>query len=117
MANFTDIPRTKQTGRLVRVTDLHIVERHQAMAQGPHQSRHHRHTRDIAAPTRGLQVPPSTNVQVAQPKGIHSLEAIAGDLEGHDPLAPGPSRRRPHRHTRDIAVPPQGLQVLPPADV
>ena len=93
--------RTKQTGRLVRVTDLHVVERHQAMARGPSRRRRHRRTRDIAAPTRGPQVPPPTDVQVAHPEGVQSPEAPAGHPEGRDPLALGPSRRRPHRRTKD----------------
>ena len=80
--------QTKQTGRLMRVTNLYVVERHQAMARGPSRRRRHRRTRDIAAPMRGLQVPPPTDVQVAHPEGVQSPEALAGHPERHDPLAP-----------------------------
>ena len=55
------------------------------MARGPSRRRHHRRTRDIAAPPEGLQVPPPTDVQVAHPEGVQRLEATAGDLEGMTP--------------------------------
>ena len=92
-------------------------EGHDPLAPGSSGRRPHRWTRDIAAPTRGPEVPPRTDVQVAHPEGVQSLEATARDLEGHDPLALGPSRRRPHRRTRDIAAPTRGPQVPPLTDV
>ena len=45
-----DMARTKQTGRLARMTNLQQVERHQAMATTVRQRRRHRRTRDIAPP-------------------------------------------------------------------
>ena len=93
------------------------LEGHDPLAQGPSRRRPHRRTRDIAAPTRGPQVPPPTDVQVAHPKEVQSPKVTVGDLEGHDPLAQGPSWRRLHRCTRDIVAPTKGPQVPPPADV
>ena len=84
------------------------LEGRDPLALGPSRRRPHRRTRDIAAPTRGPQVPPTTDVQVAHPEGVQSPEATTADPEGHDPLAPSPSRRRPHRRTRDIAAPTRG---------
>ena len=117
MAIFIDMAWTKQTGRLVKVTDLHIVERHQAMVRGPSRHRHHRRTRYIAVHMRDPQVLPPIDVQVAHPEGVQSPEAPVGHPKGRDPLAPGPSRRRPHRRTKDIAASTRGPQVPPPTDV
>ena len=87
------------------------------LALGPSRRRPHRRTRDITAPTRGPQVPPPTNVKVVHSEGVQSPKATAADPEGRDPLAPGPSRRRPYRRTRDIAAPTRGPQVPPLTDV
>ena len=45
-----DMARTKQMGRLTRMTNLEQVERHQGMATVVRQRRRHRRTRDIALP-------------------------------------------------------------------
>ena len=112
-----DMARTKQTGRLARMTDLQQVERHQAMAAAVRQRRRHRRTRDIAPPAEVAQVPPPRDVQVVQPEGVPRPEATATDPVADEAMAAGPSRRRRHRRTRDTAPPAEVAQVPPSRDV
>ena len=85
-----NMARTKQTGRLARMTDLQQVERHQAMAAVVRKRRRHRRTRDIAPPVEVAQVLPPRDVHVVQPEGVPRPEATATD-----PVADEPWQRVP----------------------
>ena len=112
-----DMARTKQTGRLARMTNLQQVKRHQAMATVVHQRRRHRRTKGHRPPTEVALVPPPRNVQVVQPEGVPRPEATATDPVADEAMAAGPSRRRRHRRTTDIAPPAEVAQVPPSRDV
>ena len=52
-----------------------------------------------------------------QPEGVLRHEATATDPVVDEAMAAGPSRRRRHRRTRNIAPPAEVAQVPPPRDV
>ena len=62
-------------------------------------------------------MPPPRDVQVVQPEGVPRPEATTTDPIVDEAMAAGPSRRRRHRHTRDIAPPVEVAKVPPSRDV
>ena len=98
-----DMARTKQTGRLARMTDLQQVERHQPWLQ-LYVNVGAINVQGTSTPSAEVaQVPLPRDVQVVQPKGVPRPEATAMDPVVDEAMAAGPSRRRCHRRTRDIA--------------
>ena len=87
------------------------------MAAIVRQRRCHRRIKDIAPHVEVAQVPPPRDVQVVQPEGVPRPEATATDPIADEAMAAGPSRRRRHRRTRDIAPPVEVAQVPSSRDI